>query len=100
MYKRQGKYTRVREMPAGDEEVNYNSKTGLGTYCQALNTKTLTPTNPKETPKGPTIEEMLQEIEDQFANTNIPVSYTHLPPKRKGNARLTCVAPVLLVVPQ
>ncbi len=66
-----GKYTRVREMPAGDEEVNYNSKTGLGTYCQALNTKTLTPTNPKETPKGPTIEEMLQEIEDQFANTNI-----------------------------
>jgi len=66
-----GKYTRVREMPAGDEEVNYNSKTGLGTYCQALNTKTLTPTNPKETPKGPTVEEMLQEIEDQFANTNI-----------------------------
>ncbi len=65
-----GKYTRVREMPAGDEEVNYNSKTGLGTYCQALNTKTLTPTNPTP-PKGPTIEEMLQEVEDQFANTNI-----------------------------
>ncbi|WP_304009564.1 hypothetical protein, partial [Rothia mucilaginosa] len=41
-----GKYTRVREMPTGDEEVNYNSKTGLGTYCQALNTKTLTPNNP------------------------------------------------------
>ena len=57
-------------MPAGDEEVNYNSKTGLGTYCQALNTKTLTPNNPTP-PKGPTIEEMLQEIEDQFANTNI-----------------------------
>ena len=65
-----GKYARIREMPAGDEEVNYNSKTGLGTYCQALNTKTLTPNNPAE-PKGPTIEEMLQEIEDQFANTNI-----------------------------
>ena len=65
-----GKYARVREMPAGDEEVNYNAKTGLGTYCQALNTKTLTPNNPAE-PKGPTIEEMLQEIEDQFANTNI-----------------------------
>ena len=65
-----GKYARIREMPAGDEEVNYNSKTGLGTYCQALNTKTLTPNNPTE-PKGPTIEEMLQEIEDQFANTNI-----------------------------
>lgn len=65
-----GKYTRVREMPAGDEEVNYNSKTGLGTYCQALNTKTLTPNNPTP-PKGPAIEEMLQEIEDQFANTNI-----------------------------
>ena len=57
-------------MPTGDEEVNYNSKTGLGTYCQALNTKTLTPSNPTP-PKGPTIEEMLQEIEDQFANTNI-----------------------------
>ena len=65
-----GKYARIREMPAGDEEVNYNSKTGLGTYCQALNAKTLTPNNPAE-PKGPTIEEMLQEIEDQFANTNI-----------------------------
>ena len=65
-----GKYARIREMPAGDEEVNYNSKTGLGTYCQALNAKTLTPNNPAE-PKGPTVEEMLQEIEDQFANTNI-----------------------------
>ena len=65
-----GKYARIREMPAGDEEANYNSKTGLGTYCQALNAKTLTPNNPAE-PKGPTIEEMLQEIEDQFANTNI-----------------------------
>ena len=65
-----GKYARILEMPAGDEEVNYNSKTGLGTYCQALNAKTLTPNNPAE-PKGPTIEEMLQEIEDQFANTNI-----------------------------
>ena len=65
-----GKYARIREMPAGDEEVNYNSKTGLGTYCQALNAKTLTPNNPAE-PKGPTAEEMLQEIEDQFANTNI-----------------------------
>ena len=65
-----GKYARIREMPAGDEEVNYNSKTGLGTYCQALNAKTLTPSNPTP-PKGPTIEEMLQEIEGQFANTNI-----------------------------
>ena len=65
-----GKYTRVREMPTGDEEVNYNSKTGLGTYCQALNTKTFTSNDPTP-PKGPTIEEMLQEIEDQFANTNI-----------------------------
>ena len=65
-----GKYARIREMPAGDEEVNYNSKTGLGTYCQALNTKTLTPNNPAES-KGPTIEEMLQEIEDQFAKTDI-----------------------------
>ena len=68
---RPGKPIRVLEQPATGEAANYNLKTGFSTYCQPNDTKTLTPTNPKETPKGPTIEEMLQEIEDQFANTNI-----------------------------
>ena len=68
---RPGKPIRVLEQPATGEAANYNLKTGFSTYCQPNDTKTLTPTNPKETPNGPTIEEMLQEIEDQFANTNI-----------------------------
>ena len=68
---RPGKPIRVLEQPATGEAANYNLKTGFSTYCQPNDTKTLAPTNPKETPKGPTIEEMLQEIEDQFANTNI-----------------------------
>ena len=68
---RPGKPIRVLEQPATGEAANYNLKTGFSTYCQPNDTKTLTPTNPKETPKGPTVEEMLQEIEDQFANTNI-----------------------------
>ena len=68
---RPGKPIRILEQPATGEAANYNLKTGFSTYCQPNDTKTLTPTNPKETPKGPTIEEMLQEIEDQFANTNI-----------------------------
>ena len=68
---RPGKPIRILEQPATGEAANYNLKTGFSTYCQPNDTKTLTPTNPKETPKGPTIEEMLQEIEDQFANTDI-----------------------------
>ena len=68
---RPGKPIRILEQPATGEAANYNLKTGFSTYCQPNDTKTLTPTNPKETPKGPTAEEMLQEIEDQFANTNI-----------------------------
>ena len=68
---RPGKPIRVLEQPATGEAANYNLKTGFSTYCQPNDTKTLTPPNPKETPKGPTVEEMLQEIEDQFANTNI-----------------------------
>ena len=63
---RPGKYTRIREKPiTSDDTATYTVS------CQPNDTKTLTPTNPKETPKGPTAEEMLQEIEDQFANTNI-----------------------------
>ena len=68
---RPGKPIRILEQPATGEAANYNLKTGFSTYCQPNDTKTLAPTNPKETPKGPTVEEMLQEIEDQFANTNI-----------------------------
>ena len=65
-----GKPIRVLEQPINGEAVNYNLKTGFSTYCQPNDVKTLTPSNPTP-PKGPTIEEMLQEIEDQFANTNI-----------------------------
>ena len=62
---RPGKYTRTREKPiTSDDTATYTVS------CQPNDTKTLTPTNPTP-PKGPTIEEMLQEIEDQFANTNI-----------------------------
>ena len=68
---RPGKPIRVLEQPATGEAANYNLKTGFSTYCQPNDTKTLTPTNPKETPKGPPIDAMLKESEDQFANTNI-----------------------------
>ena len=62
---RPGKYTRIREKPiTSDDTATYTVS------CQPTDTKTLTPTNPTP-PKGPTIEEMLQEIEDQFANTDI-----------------------------
>lgn len=64
-----GEYARVKEKPI---ESTTNGDT---VFCKPNDTKTLTPTNPKETPKGPTIEEMLQEIEDQFANTNIQAPY-------------------------
>ena len=42
----------------------------LSKFCKPNDAKTLTSNNPAQ-PKGPTIEEMLQEVEDQFANTNI-----------------------------
>ncbi len=42
----------------------------LSKFCKPNDAKTLTSNDPAQ-PKGPTIEEMLQEIEDQFANTNI-----------------------------
>ena len=59
-----GEYARVKEKPI---ESTTNGDT---IYCKAHDTKTLAPSNPTP-PKGPTIEEMLQEIEDQFANTTI-----------------------------
>ena len=42
----------------------------LSKFCKPNDTKTLTSNNPAQ-PKGPTIEEMLQEVEDQFAKTEI-----------------------------
>lgn len=70
--KRPGKYTRTREKPiTSDDTATYTLS------CQPNDTKTLAPTNPQETPKGPTAEEMLQEIEDQFANTTIQPPILH-----------------------
>ena len=57
-----GEYAHVKEKPI---ESTTNGDT---IYCKTHDAKTLTPSNPTP-PKGPTIEEMLQEIEDQFANT-------------------------------
>ncbi len=42
----------------------------LSKFCKPNDAKTLTSNDPAQ-PKGPTVEEMLQEVEDQFANTNI-----------------------------
>ena len=44
-----GKYARIREMPAGDEEVNYNSKTG----SQHTANPTILKPSPPPTPKKP-----------------------------------------------
>ena len=59
-----GEYAHVKEKPIE------STTSGDTIYCKPNDTKTLTPSNPTP-PKGPTIEEMLQEIEDQFANTTI-----------------------------
>lgn len=42
----------------------------LSKFCKPNDAKTLTSNDPAQ-PKGPTIEEMLQEVEDQFAKTDI-----------------------------
>ena len=42
----------------------------LSKFCNPNDAKTFTSNDPAQ-PKGPTIEEMLQEIEDQFAKTDI-----------------------------
>ena len=42
----------------------------LSKFCKPNDAKTFTSNDPAQ-PKGPTIEEMLQEIEDQFAKTDI-----------------------------
>ena len=42
----------------------------LSKFCKPDDAKTFTSNDPAQ-PKGPTIEEMLQEVEDQFAKTDI-----------------------------
>ena len=42
----------------------------LSKFCKPNDAKTFTSNDPAQ-PKGPTVEEMLQEIEDQFAKTDI-----------------------------
>lgn len=65
---RPGHYV-IGSLPQGDNANKIPNHVG-GRYCVPNDTKTLTSNNPEQ-PKGPSPEEMLQEIEDQFANTNI-----------------------------
>ena len=65
---RPGHYV-IGSLPLGDNANRIPNQVG-GRYCVPNDTKTLTSNNPEQ-PKGPSPEEMLQEIEDQFANTNI-----------------------------
>lgn len=66
--KRPGHFT-IGGLPQ-DETANRIPNHVGGRYCVPNDTKTLTSNNPEQ-PKGPSPEEMLQEVEDQFANTNI-----------------------------
>jgi len=59
-----GEYARVKEKPI--ESIT----DGDTVYCKPNDTKTFTSNDPAQ-PKGPTLEEMLQEVEDQFAKTDI-----------------------------
>lgn len=59
-----GEYARMKEKPID------STTDGDTVYCKPNDTKTLTSNDPPQ-PKGPTIEEMLQEVEDQFAKTDI-----------------------------
>ena len=65
---RPGHYV-IGSLPLGDNANRIPNQVG-GRYCVPNDTKTLTSNNPEQ-PKGPSPEEMLQEVEDQFANTNI-----------------------------
>ena len=66
--RRPGHYT-IGPLPQGDNANKIPNHVG-GRYCVPDDTKTFTSNDPAQ-PKGPSPEEMLQEIEDQFANTNI-----------------------------
>ncbi len=65
---RPGHYV-IGSLPQGDNANKIPNHVG-GRYCVPNDTKTLTSNDPAQ-PKGPSPEEMLQEVEDQFANTNI-----------------------------
>ena len=66
-----GQYFRTREMPDdGNNYSGYYSTSGIGTFCNLVESRTLTANNPGE-PRKPSPAEMLQEIEDKFANTDI-----------------------------
>ena len=66
--KRPGHYV-MGSLPQGDNAYKIPNHVG-GHYCVPNDTKTLTSNNPEQ-PKGPSPEEMLQEVEDQFAKTDI-----------------------------
>ena len=66
--RRPGHYT-IGPLPQGDNANRIPNHVG-GRYCVPNDAKTFTSNDPAQ-PKGPSPEEMLQEIEDQFANTDI-----------------------------
>ncbi len=66
--RRPGHYT-IGPLPQGDNANRIPNHVG-GRYCVPNDAKTFTSNDPAQ-PKGPSPEEMLQEVEDQFANTNI-----------------------------
>lgn len=53
-----------------EEPVKRGGGFELSKFCKPNDAKTFTSNDPAQ-PKGPTIEEMLQEVEDQFAKTDI-----------------------------
>ena len=66
-----GQYFRTWMMPDdGNDYTSYYNTSGIGTYCNPVETRTLTANNPGE-PRKPSPAQMLQEIEDKFANTDI-----------------------------
>ena len=68
---RPGQYSRTRMMlDDGNDYTGYYSPSGLGTFCIPAESRTLTANNPGE-PRKPSPTEMLQEIEDKFAHTDI-----------------------------
>ena len=66
--RRPGHYT-IGPLPQGDNANKIPNHVG-GRYCVPDDTKTFTSNDPAQ-PKGPSPEEMLQEVEDQFAKTDI-----------------------------
>ena len=66
--RRPGHYT-IGPLPQGDNANRIPNHVG-GRYCVPNDAKTFTSNDPAQ-PKGPSPEEMLQEVEDQFAKTDI-----------------------------